>query len=250
VSRRCASFVLSAVVLLSGCSSDATGEPSYRAERVALVAEIEREVAELRPQLGFDRLDRDVVEALLRTPRHEFVPAAVRDAAYDNHPLPIGHGQTISQPLIVALMSHLLQVDAGDRVYELGTGSGYQAAVLAEMGVEVYSIEIVSELADRAARDLARLGYVKAHVRAGDGYVGWPSAAPFDAVIVTAAVERVPPALVEQLVDGGRLVMPIGALHGIQQLAVFVKGEGGRLERRDVLSVQFVPLTGEHGVPR
>jgi protein-L-isoaspartate(D-aspartate) O-methyltransferase len=242
--------VIAAVILLAGCAPGAAKERDYAAERAALVAAIVSQVADLGPELGFDRLDRDVVEALGRTPRHELVPAEVRDEAYDNHPLPIGRGQTISQPLIVALMSHLLQVDAGDTVYELGTGSGYQAAVLAEMGVEVYSIEIVAELAERAERDLARLGYDRVHVRAGDGYRGWPEAAPFDGIVVTAAIDHVPAPLVEQLATGGRLVMPIGAIHGIQELAVFVKGADGTLERRDVLSVQFVPVTGGQGARR
>jgi protein-L-isoaspartate(D-aspartate) O-methyltransferase len=245
-----AGCLIAAVILLAGCAPGAAKERDYAAERAALVAEIEAEVADLGPELGFDRLDRDVVDALGRTPRHEFVPAAVRDEAYDNHPLPIGRGQTISQPLIVALMSHLLGVDSGDKVYELGTGSGYQAAVLAEMGVEVYSVEIVTELAERAAHDLARLGYDRVHVRAGDGYRGWPEAAPFDGIVITAAIDHVPAPLVEQLAAGGRLVMPIGAIHGIQELAVFVKGEDGKLERRDVLSVQFVPVTGGHGAGR
>jgi protein-L-isoaspartate(D-aspartate) O-methyltransferase len=214
------------------------------AARAALVAEVERDVAMLRAELGADRLDSAVIAALGATPRHAFVPPELRELAYRNHPLPIGHDQTISQPLIVALMTHLLGVQAGDRVYELGTGSGYQAAVLAAMGVSVWSIEIVPELAERAAKVLRELGYRDVHVRAGDGYLGWPEAAPFDAVIVTAAIDHVPQPLVDQLETGGRLVMPIGAIHGIQQLAVFEKDATGALARRDVLSVQFVPLTG------
>jgi len=219
-------------------------EPDYAAPRAALVREVERDVTRLRAELGTDRLDPIVVEALRRTPRHAFVPPALRDRAYGNFPLPIGHEQTISQPLIVALMSDMLDVGPGDKVYELGTGSGYQAAVLAEMGVQVYSVEIVPELAERAGRLLAELGYEDVHVRAGDGYLGWPEAAPFDAVIVTAAIDHVPGPLADQLRPGGRLVMPIGAIQGVQQLAVFVKGADGTLDRRDVLSVQFVPVTG------
>lgn len=218
----------------------AAREPDYAVERDAMVAEVRREAVEV----GAGPLAPAVVEALRRTPRHAFVPSELRHLAYRNHPLPIGNDQTISQPLIVALMSHLLAVEAGDSVYELGTGSGYQAAVLAEMGVEVHSIEIVPELAKRAARVLREQGYGRVQVREGDGYLGWPEAAPFDAVIVTAAVDHVPQPLVDQLKPAGRLVMPIGAVEGIQQLAVFVKGADGELERRDVLSVQFVPLTG------
>ncbi|MEQ8486525.1 MAG: protein-L-isoaspartate(D-aspartate) O-methyltransferase [Pseudomonadales bacterium] len=223
----------------AGAEADATAEP-----RAALVREIEAEVAYLAPQLGFDRLQPAVVDAVRRTPRHEFVPEALQAHAYENRPLPIGSGQTISQPLIVALMTHLLDVQAGATVYELGTGSGYQAAVLAEMGVNVYSVEIVEPLAERARQTLAALGYARAHVRAGDGYLGWPDAAPFDAVIITAALEHVPAPLTEQLRPGGRLVMPIGQRSGAQQLAVFIKAPDGTLQRRDVLTVMFVPVTG------
>jgi len=219
-------------------------ESDFAEARAALFDEVDRQVADLSPQLGIQGLSPAVREALRRTPRHAFVPPELRHLAYRNHPLPIGHDQTISQPLIVALMTELLAVGAGDRVYELGTGSGYQAAVLAELGVDVYSVEIVPELAEQAAETLARQGYERAHVRAGDGYLGWPDAAPFDAVVVTAALDHVPGPLVEQLKTGGRLVMPIGAIHGVQQLAVFVKDADRRLERRDVLSVQFVPVTG------
>jgi len=218
--------------------------PDFGEARAALFDEVDRQVTELSPQLGIDRLSPAVRAALRRTPRHAFVPPELRHLAYRNHPLPIGHDQTISQPLIVALMTELLEVTAGERVYELGTGSGYQAAVLAELGLDVYSVEIVPELAERAAVALAKQGYERAHVRAGDGYLGWPDAAPFDAIVVTAALDHVPQPLVDQLKTGSRLVMPIGAIYGVQQLAVFVKEEDGRLERRDVLSVQFVPVTG------
>lgn len=219
-------------------------EADFAEARAALFDEVDRQVAELSDQLGIARLSPAVRAALRRTPRHAFVPAELQHLAYRNHPLPIGHDQTISQPLIVALMTELLGVVAGERVYELGTGSGYQAAVLAELGVEVYSVEIVPELAEQAAEALTEQGYQRAHMRAGDGYLGWPEAAPFDGVIVTAALDHVPRPLVEQLKTGRRLVMPIGAIHGVQQLAVFEKDADGRLERRDVLSVQFVPVTG------
>lgn len=238
-----------ATAALSSCLIATPAAASVEADasavsRAALVSEIEAEVAYLAPQLGFEHLQPAVVEALRRTPRHEFVPETLRAYAYENRPLPIGSGQTISQPLIVALMTHLLDVQAGAKVYELGTGSGYQAAVLAEMGVDVYSVEIVEPLALRARDTLAALGYGRAHVRAGDGYLGWPEAAPFDAVIVTAALEHVPAPLTEQLRPGGRLVMPIGHRQGAQQLAVFIKNEDGTLQRRDVLTVVFVPVTG------
>lgn len=225
----------------TACAQD---EPHYAAQREALIREIQTQVAELDHELGFDRLDPAVLDALRRTPRHAFVPPMLRFEAYRNHPLPIGRGQTISQPFIVAIMSHLLEVKPGDKVYELGTGSGYQAAVLAEMGVEVYSVEIVTELAEGAAQILAELGYERAHVRAGDGYLGWPEAAPFDAVIVTAALDHVPQPLIDQLKPGGRLVMPIGDTGWTQQLVVLVKTPEGTLERRNILPVRFVPVTG------
>jgi protein-L-isoaspartate(D-aspartate) O-methyltransferase len=177
-------------------------------------------------------------------PRHEFVPAALRGEAYANHPLPIGAGQTISQPYIVAIMTHLLRVGPGDKVYELGTGSGYQAAVLGEMGVEVYSVEIVPELAERARETLRRLGFANVKVRAGDGYLGWPEAAPFDGIIVTAAADHVPKPLIDQLAPEGRLVMPVGVSGWIQQLVVMEKTPAGTLKRKEVLPVRFVPVTG------
>ncbi len=214
------------------------------AARARLVQEVEADVRLTSSYLGADRLDPEVIRALRTVPRERFVPESLRDLAYANRPLPIGLGQTISQPYIVAVMSHLIAIKPGDRVYELGTGSGYQAAVLAEMGAEVYSIEIVPELAERAATVLAELGYAKVQVRAGDGYLGWPKAAPFDAVIVTAAGPEVPRSLVDQLKSGGRLVMPLGGERETQSLVVVTKQADGTLNRRDVLPVRFVPITG------
>jgi len=216
----------------------------YAAEREALAREIERQVAATRFELGTDQLDPLVMAAMRAVPRHEFVPPGLRAEAYANHPLPIGGGQTISQPYIVAIMSHLLGVEAGDKVYELGTGSGYQAAVLAEMGVEVYTVEILPELAQGAEQLLHRLGYDNVRVRAGDGYLGWPQAAPFDGILVTAAADHVPEPLVEQLAVDGRLVMPIGAAGWVQQLVVLRKAADGTLERTVILPVRFVPVTG------
>ena len=183
-----------------------------------------------------------VLAAMRAVPRHELVPAAVRDDAYGDHPLPIGFDQTISQPYIVALMTDLADVQPGDKVLEIGTGSGYQAAVLSEMGARVFSIEIVEPLARRAAADLERLGYRRVHVRAGDGYRGWPSEAPFDAVIVTAAPPEVPAPLKEQLRVGGRLVIPVG--DEIQELRVITRTAGGFREEPST-AVRFVPMTGE-----
>jgi len=220
-----------------------------KSRREAMILEIEAEVRFTSDQIGFSRLEPAVIEALRSVPRHELVPPMERDLAYLNQPLPIGLGQTISQPYIVAIMSQLLRVGPGDRIFELGTGSGYQAAVLAAMGVEVYTVEIVPDLAQRAAGTLAALGYKGVHVRAGDGWQGWPEAAPFDGMLVTAAAPRIPEPLVDQLKVGGRLVIPIGGPDEVQQLAVYEKTENGELRGRNRLPVRFVPVTGPQGRP-
>jgi protein-L-isoaspartate(D-aspartate) O-methyltransferase len=185
--------------------------------------------------------DPGVLAAMRRVPRHEFVPARVRERAYADHPLPIGEGQTISQPYVVALMTELAAVAPGARVLEVGTGSGYQAAVLAELGADVYTIEIVERLAQSARATLDRLGYGRVHTRHGDGYRGWPEAAPFAAIVVTAAPPEVPPALLAQLAPGGRRVVPVGT--GEQELQVHERTPDGIRVRR-VTPVQFVPMTG------
>jgi protein-L-isoaspartate(D-aspartate) O-methyltransferase len=183
-----------------------------------------------------------VLAVMGRVPRHEFVPADYRALAYDDHPLPIGHGQTISQPFIVAFMTEKLEPKSSDKVLEIGTGSGYQAAVLAELVSKVYTLEIVEPLAHRAEADLKRLGYTNVMVRAGDGYQGWPDAAPFDAVIVTCAPNHVPQPLVDQLKEGGRMIIPVDSA-GDQELYVLRK-KGGKVEKQAVLPVRFVPMTG------
>jgi protein-L-isoaspartate(D-aspartate) O-methyltransferase len=186
--------------------------------------------------------DERVLAAMRRVPRHEFVPQGLRGAAYQDRPLPIGYDQTISQPYIVALMSEALDLRGHETVLEIGTGSGYQAAVLSELAASVYSIEIVPELAARAKSDLERLGYANVSVRSGDGYRGWPEKAPFDAIIVTASPERVPEPLLKQLKSGGRMVLPVG---GDQQLLLRIaRGEGG-FESDTLAAVRFVPMTGE-----
>ncbi|MBI5771825.1 MAG: protein-L-isoaspartate(D-aspartate) O-methyltransferase [Verrucomicrobia bacterium] len=187
--------------------------------------------------------DPAVLAALRRVPRHEFVPDAQRRFAYEDRPLPIAAGQTISQPFIVAVMTELLRVKPGQRVLEIGTGSGYQAAVLAELKLEVYSIEIVAELAQSARVTLSRLGYDRVHVRAGDGYAGWPEFAPFDGIIVTAAPPKVPQPLIDQLKPGARLVVPEGVQE--QELVVYEKRVDGELHRTSVHPVRFVPMTGK-----
>ncbi|MDH5834602.1 protein-L-isoaspartate(D-aspartate) O-methyltransferase [Luteimonas sp. M1R5S59] len=189
--------------------------------------------------------DARVLAAMGKVPRHRFVPEALADQAYLDQPLPIGHDQTISQPYIVALMTQLARPAPGDRVLEIGIGSGYQAAVLAELAADVSSIEIVTPLATRAALTLRQLGYSNFAVRSGDGYAGWPEHAPFDAIVVTAAPERIPAPLLEQLRPGGRLVIPVGPLHATQELRVVEKREDGSLHERVVAAVRFVPLTGD-----
>lgn len=186
--------------------------------------------------------DPRVLAAMRTVKRHLLVPESHREHAYEDRPLPIGFEQTISQPYIVAAMTEAAQIAPGERVLEVGTGSGYQAAVLAEVGADVYSIEIVKPLAERTHELLAKMGYDKLHLRIGDGYAGWPEAAPFDAIIVTAAPEQIPPPLIEQLAVGGKLVIPVGA-YGEQVLRVITKNDKGLLDE-DLFRVAFVPMTG------
>jgi protein-L-isoaspartate(D-aspartate) O-methyltransferase len=188
--------------------------------------------------------DPDVLAAMTQVKRHLFVPPALRSQAYADHPLPIGNRQTISQPYVVALMTELLHPEPDDRVLEIGTGSGYQAAVLARIVKEVYTIEIIEALSKRAAQRLDALGYANVHCRYGDGYRGWPEAAPFDGILITAAVDHPPPELVRQLKEGGRLVLPQGDPRGFQNLVVVTRtGDTTRTEK--IISVRFVPMTGE-----
>jgi len=214
------------------------------AERNALIAEIEAEARDTAAWTGRDRFAPHVIAALRKVRRERFVPDREVARAYVNAPLPIGCGQTISQPFIVALMSDLLDLRPVDRVLEVGTGSGYQAAVLAELAGGVFSTEVIAELAEVARHALAREGYGNVTLRVGDGGHGWPEQAPFDAIIVTAAARGVPPALVEQLRPGGRLVIPVGVPCGDQELRVLRKSSDGRVSSRAVLPVAFVPLTG------
>ncbi|MCE9640663.1 MAG: protein-L-isoaspartate(D-aspartate) O-methyltransferase [Betaproteobacteria bacterium] len=190
-------------------------------------------------------LDKRVLAAMEKVPRHRFVPDDVAPLAYANRPLPIGNGQTISQPFIVALMTDLLDLKPADRVLEIGTGCGYQAAVLGELAREVYTIEIVEPLAKESATRLAALGYRNVSARSGDGYQGWAAHAPFDAIIVTAGAPAVPPALIEQLKPGGKLVIPVGPQWSGQQLLVIEKNADGGTTTRNLLAVRFVPLTRE-----
>jgi protein-L-isoaspartate(D-aspartate) O-methyltransferase len=214
-------------------------------DRFALARQ--RMVAEQLAGPGRDITNALVLTAMGKVPRHEFVPERLRSGAYWDCPLPIGYDQTISQPFIVAFMTERIEPKPTDKVLEVGTGSGYQAAVLAELVDKVYTIEIIDDLAKHAAADLKRLGYTNVYVRAGDGYKGWPEAAPFDAIIVTCAPEKVPQALVEQLKDGGRMVIPVGPV-GDQELVVLRK-HGDELKRHAVLPVRFVPMTRQSQKP-
>ena len=225
-------------VVTSGCNSG--GEPLALADDSDWTMQREQMVSRQIEARGVK--DSLVLESMRSVPRHLFVPESTRDAAYADSPLPIGDSQTISQPYIVALMSELLEVEAGQRVLEIGTGSGYQAAVLAAMGVEVNSIEIRPRLCERAAATLEELGYSAVNVRCGDGYGGWPEDAPFDGIIVTAAPEWVPDPLLEQLAEGANMVIPVGDFY--QELKVFTRTADG-FEERSVIPVRFVPMTGE-----
>jgi protein-L-isoaspartate(D-aspartate) O-methyltransferase len=209
-----------------------------------LLDQIREEVRDTAYLTGRSTLDGRVFQALRQVPRHAFVPEELRSAAYANHPLPIGQGQTISQPYIVALMSDLIQPQADDVVLEIGTGSGYQAAVLSQLVAQVYSLEIVPQLAEQASQRLQRLGFHNIEVRVGNGHFGWPEHAPYDAILVTAAAPEIPPALIEQLKPGGRLVIPVGSRYIGQELRVITKDRQGRVEARSALPVIFVPMTG------
>ncbi|MDH3291110.1 MAG: protein-L-isoaspartate(D-aspartate) O-methyltransferase [Gemmatimonadota bacterium] len=187
-------------------------------------------------------VDSATLRAMERVPRHEFVPGSNRSRAYGDHPLPIGYGQTISQPYIVAYMTEVIGARPGMKVLEVGTGSGYQAAVLADIGARVFTVELVGDLATTAAERLERLGYANVTVRHADGHVGWEEEAPFDAVIVTAAAGYIPPALTAQLRPGGRMVIPVGSVYGIQNLVLVQKDQDGRLRTANLLPVRFVPM--------
>jgi protein-L-isoaspartate(D-aspartate) O-methyltransferase len=231
-------------VLLSA-SVMASEETQYAAARAALVEEV-RSYATQYHASGEDTFDEKVLQALGAVRRHEFVPPSQRHSAYANHPLPIGHGQTISQPYIVALMTDLINVGPDDTVLEVGTGSAYQAAILAKLVRQVYSIEIIEPLAAQAEERLQRLGYSNVETRLGDGYYGWPEAAPFDAIIVTAAASHVPPPLIQQLKPGGRMVIPVGGRFTVQYLLLLEKTREEEIITRQITAVRFVPLTGDH----
>jgi protein-L-isoaspartate(D-aspartate) O-methyltransferase len=235
-----------ALAVLLPLTIDAQSESEWAALRQALVREIESDAARTAFETGRPAFSKKVMDVMGRVPRHRFVLPGTGRAAYDNRPLGIGHGQTISQPYIVALMTDLLEPQPGHVVLEVGTGSGYQAAVLAELVKKVYSVEIVKPLAESAAKRLSDLGYRNITTRESDGYYGWKEHAPFDGIMVTAAASSIPPPLIEQLKPGGRLVIPVGGAFFTQYLMLVTKSADGAITTEQVLPVRFVPLTGGH----
>lgn len=233
--------VMVLMILGGGVPAMAFAHNDRAAERHEMVEEIAAMDRTVGDQADRNGIDPRVLQAMGKVLRHEFVPVAQRPSAYRNRPLSIGSGQTISQPYVVALMTDLMRLEPDDKVLEIGTGSGYQAAVLGELVADVYSVEIVEPLGRQAAEVLGRLGYDNVHTRIGDGYKGWPEHAPYDAIIVTAAPDHVPPALIEQLKPGARLVIPVGDM--FQKLMVITKNEDGTTTREETVPVQFVPLT-------
>jgi len=218
----------------------------YTQQRLQMVTEIENDVETTAKYINKESFNTRVMQAMNTVPRHEFVPAQLRDKAYENRPLPIGYGQTISQPYIVALMTDLLQPEPDHRVLEIGTGSGYQAAVLSRLVAQVYSIEIIEQLGQSTAQLLTRLEYDNIETRIADGYDGWSQHAPFDSIIVTAAISHIPPPLVQQLKKGGRLLIPVGTRFQTQYLTLVEKDKQGKVTSRQLLPVIFVPFTGGH----
>lgn len=240
VSNRMRALKLAALLCLISlllCGSD-----HIQKQREQMIRDIELEAIDAESYIHKSTVDKKVLDAMRIVPRHSFVPKDQEPYAYEDRPLPIGYGQTISQPYIVALMTDLLDVKPGDRILEIGTGSGYQAAILSELGSEVYTMEIIGALASQAQQRFKTLGYSRIHTRHGDGYYGWEVFAPFDAIVVTAAADHIPPPLIKQLKPGGRMVIPVGGRFSIQQLVVLEKDLNGKTTLRQLLPVAFVPL--------
>lgn len=238
------------LLLSPGCVADKSREPDdgQRPKSDPAATQSENKFTKRRLRMVEEQIiargirDKAVLEAMKKTPRHRFVPESHRRLSYEDHPLPIGQGQTISQPFIVAYMTEAAEISAQDKTLEIGTGSGYQAAILGAIAKEVYSIEIIPELAERARRTLDELGYKNVHVKTGNGYLGWPERAPFDAIIVTAAPDEIPKALVEQLAVNGKMVVPVGTAD--QEMVIITKTQSGVVEKRTI-PVRFVPMTGK-----
>lgn len=237
-------IVIGLILLLF--SSHVIAEDVFQRQRHELVNIIKDDVTMTRDFLDQGSLDEGVLDAIGKVPRHEFVPNDQRPYAYENRPLPIGYGQTISQPYIVAIMTDLLKPKKTDRVLEVGTGSGYQAAILAELVDSVYTIEIIEELGKQAADHLKQTDYNTVHTRIGDGYYGWETEAPFDSIIVTAVASHIPPPLIKQLKPGGRMIIPVGGQFMMQYLTLVIKDFDNKVTTRQILPVAFVPLTGKH----
>ena len=218
----------------------------YDNARKQMLEVIQEQVREGSAYLRKKSLDKEVINAMRSVPRHEFVPLIHRVSSYANRPLSIGYGQTISQPFIVAIMTDLLELKHTDRVLEVGTGSGYQAAVLAEIVKEVYTVEVIEELAKTAKKRLEKLGYINVKTRSSDGYYGWEENAPYDAIIVTAAAGHIPPPLLKQLKPGGKMIIPVKSMFYVQHLILVEKDQKGALTTRQIVPVMFVPLTGKH----
>jgi protein-L-isoaspartate(D-aspartate) O-methyltransferase len=233
--------LLAAVALAAGPARAQANDVAARNEMVRIV---ELQMLMLSSQTGIAEIDPRVLDAMREVPRHAFVPENLRAYAYGDHPLPVGHDQNIAAPFLVALMTHLAQLRPDDVVYETGTGAGYHAAVLSRLVREVYSVEVVAPLADRAARILKELGYDNVYVLESDGYDGWPAHAPFDAIIIKEAIDHVPAPLLSQLKRGGRLVMPLGPAGGPQDLTLVTKGADGKISEQRIMPVRFSPLQG------
>lgn len=224
--------------------TSAPGAPDYEAQRIQMVREVAAHAELAAAETGVPEIDPRIMEAIGATPRHEFVPEELRDFAYADTPLPVGQGQSIAQPYLVALMTHLVRVGAQDSVFETGTGAGYHAAVLSRLARRVVSVDVVAPLALRAQATLRRLGYDNVAVLARDGYYGAPSHAPFDVIIVKEAIDHIPPPLLAQLKPGGRMVIPLGPRRGPQALTLVEKTADGKLHERRILMVRFTPLQG------
>lgn len=231
-------------LLAAALATPALAQTEIPETRDAMIETIEAHARRAPGAVEDGGIAPDVLQAMREIPRHEFVPPNVRAQAYQDRPLPIGYGQTISQPFIVALMTDLLELQPGDTVLEIGTGSGYQAAVLSPLAEQVYSIEIVPELGERAGEVLDALDFANVETKIADGYYGWPEEAPFDAIVVTAAASHIPPPLVQQLKPGGRMIIPIGGAFSAQQLMLVEKQSDGSVTTRQLLPVQFVPFIG------
>ncbi|MGR8930855.1 MAG: protein-L-isoaspartate(D-aspartate) O-methyltransferase [Gammaproteobacteria bacterium] len=233
-------------ILLLLFSGHVVARKDWEVQRSSLVDEVEVLVRATQDYLTEDMLEKSVLDAMRVVPRHEFIPADRQAYAYLNQPVAIGYGQTISQPFVVAIMTDLIRPKSGDKVLEVGTGSGYQSAILAELGVDMYSIEIIEPLAKIAAENLKRVGYASVHTRVGDGYYGWESEAPFDGIVVTAVASHIPPPLIKQLKPGGRMIIPVGEPFLTQYLMLVKKDEYQNVTTEQILPVSFVPLTGNH----